>query len=113
MTTQAFTMTDIIARHNEARTAYHEFLRVPSLSAGQYRLKAKATDPQQPHAQDELYHVLHGHSILQVEGRDIPVGPGSIVYVPAGAAHRFHTITEDLEVLVVFAPAESGGGGQC
>jgi len=30
------------------------------------------------------------------------------VFVSAGAEHRFHDITERLELLVVFAPAESG-----
>ena len=31
---------------------------------------------------------------------------GSFLYVPAGVAHRFHDIDEDLTVLVVFAPPE-------
>lgn len=113
MTAQVFTLTDIIARQKEAHAHYHEFLRMPALSAGLYRLAAEADDQQRPHAQDELYHVLLGHATLQVDGHDNLVGPGSIVYVPAGAAHRFHTITEDLEVMVVFAPAESPGGGGC
>jgi len=29
------------------------------------------------------------------------------VFVEAGVEHRFHTISEDLSILVVFAPAES------
>jgi len=29
------------------------------------------------------------------------------VFVAAGVAHRFHSIEEDLTVLVVFGPAES------
>ena len=33
---------------------YREFLRVPSMSAGLYVLPAGATDPQQPHHQDEM-----------------------------------------------------------
>jgi quercetin dioxygenase-like cupin family protein len=34
------------------------------------------------------------------------VGPGAVVYVPAGEAHRFVDVTADFAVLVVFAPAE-------
>lgn len=34
------------------------------------------------------------------------VGRGSVVYVPAGVAHKFHHITEDLRVMVVFSPPE-------
>jgi hypothetical protein len=30
------------------------------------------------------------------------------VYVAAGVEHRFHDISEQLRLLVVFAPAESG-----
>jgi quercetin dioxygenase-like cupin family protein len=32
-----------------------------------------------------------------------------VVFVPAGEVHRFVDVTEELEVLVVFVPAESGG----
>jgi mannose-6-phosphate isomerase-like protein (cupin superfamily) len=34
----------------------------------------------------------------------VDVGPGSVVYVPAGEAHKFTEITEDLAMVVVFAP---------
>jgi quercetin dioxygenase-like cupin family protein len=36
----------------------------------------------------------------------LPVAPGSLVFVAANVEHRFHTITEDLSILVFFAPAE-------
>ncbi|MGH7538105.1 MAG: cupin domain-containing protein [Gemmatimonadales bacterium] len=113
MSTHAFTLTGITAEHSRRGARYYEFLRVPALSAGVYRLAVGDTDPQHPHAENEVYHVLHGHATLQVDARDVPVGPGSIVYVPAGAPHRFHSITEEIEVLVVFAPAESAGGEGC
>jgi len=86
---------------------YFEFLRHPSLSVGVYTLTAGATDPQEPHAEDEVYYVLAGQATLTVEGQEQPVHAGSLVYVPAGAVHRFHTIEKDLTVLVFFAPAES------
>lgn len=113
MTAHVFTFTDILARQKEAGSAYYEFLRKPALSVGLYRLAKGATDHQRPHGEDELYHVLHGHATLQVDGQDHLIGPGSFVYVPAYATHRFHTITEELEVIVIFAPAESRGGGGC
>lgn len=34
------------------------------------------------------------------------MGRGSVVFVPAGVPHRFHHITEELRVLVVFSPPE-------
>ncbi len=87
---------------------YREFLRYPAMSAGLYVLEAGADDPQSPHAEDEIYHVIAGRGQIRVAGEDRPVGPGSVVYVPATVQHRFHSITERLELLVVFAPAETG-----
>jgi mannose-6-phosphate isomerase-like protein (cupin superfamily) len=37
---------------------------------------------------------------------DQPVEPGSLVFVAAHVPHRFHSMTEDLTVLVLFSPAE-------
>ncbi|MCH9647084.1 MAG: cupin domain-containing protein [Deltaproteobacteria bacterium] len=85
---------------------YFEFLRRDSMSAGIYRLPVGATDLQSPHGQDELYYVLEGKGRFRVEGEDRPVAAGSLLFVAAHAEHRFHSITEDLALLVFFAPAE-------
>ena len=85
---------------------YAEFLRVPSMSAGVYRIPAGGTDPQGPHTEDELYFVVSGRGNIRVGDEVAEVGPGTAVYVDAGVEHRFHTIAEDLVVLVVFSPAE-------
>ena len=86
---------------------YQEFLRVPALSAGMYVLGVGATDPQRPHREDEIYYVTSGRGMIRVGTDDRPVEPGSIVYVPPRVDHRFHSITEELRILVVFAPAET------
>lgn len=86
---------------------YEEFLRTGSMSAGLYELPAGAEDPQQPHLQDELYHVIAGRAEFDCGGRRETVRPGSVIFVEAGARHRFVEVTEDLSVLVVFAPAEA------
>lgn len=85
---------------------YHELLRVPAMSAGVYELAVGATDPQEPHTEDELYYVVSGTAVLLVADEEIPVATGSLVYVPASVPHHFHDITEHLVVLVFFAPAE-------
>lgn len=96
-----------VRRELDATTAggepWLEFLRVPDLRVGLYVLPAGGADPQSPHEEDEVYHVVRGRALLAVEGEDLPVGPGSVVYVAAGAEHRFHSIVEELEVLVFFA----------
>jgi mannose-6-phosphate isomerase-like protein (cupin superfamily) len=103
-----FEMAELLERQARSGRAFVEFLRVPSLSAEVYALPAGATDPQRPHAQDELYYVVRGRARFRAGGEDRPVGPGSVLYVRAGVEHRFHTVTEDLTVLVVFAPAFTG-----
>lgn len=102
----AYALAALLEQQRAHRQRYWEFLRVPSLSVGLYRLPAGGVDPQQPHAEDEVYHVLAGRAHLRIGAEDQPVEAGSIIYVAAGRPHRFHTITEDLEVLVFFAPAE-------
>jgi len=84
--------------------SYAEFLRRPGISMGIYHIPAGGKDPQHPHDADEVYVVLAGHAVLEVEGERVPVGPGRIVSVDRGADHRFTDAEEDLSVLVVFAP---------
>ena len=85
---------------------YLEFLRVPALSCGLYRLAAGAKDLQGPHDEDEVYYVLSGRARLQVGGEERRVGPGSVLYVAATSEHSFVEIDEDMTLLVFFA---SGG----
>ena len=103
----AFELREVETVRREAGKLYQEFLRVPDLSAGLYVLDAGATDPQQPHREDELYYVVSGSATITVDDEERAVAPGSLVFVGAGVAHRFHDITERLELLVVFGPAES------
>jgi len=86
---------------------YVEFLRRRSMSVGLYRLAAGAEDHQHPHVADEMYFVLQGQATLRVGDQEQPVRPGSIVSVDHGEDHRFTDITEQLSVLVVFAPPEA------
>ncbi len=102
----AFEVTTLLEKHAQAQKLYLEFLRVPALSMGVYRLPAGGVDPQRPHTEDEVYYVISGKALIRVGDKDQSVGAGSIVYVAAYAPHRFHTIEEDLTVLVFFAPAE-------
>ena len=103
----AFELAGLIAEHDRSSQLYCEFLRVPSMSLGLYRLPAGGVDPQQPHTEDEVYHVVSGRGSIRVGAEDRSVAAGSIVYVPAKVEHRFHSIAEDLTILVFFAPAET------
>jgi mannose-6-phosphate isomerase-like protein (cupin superfamily) len=86
---------------------YREFLRVPSMSAGVYVLAPGSTDAQTPHHEDEVYYVIRGRARFSAGGEDQEVFAGSVIFVAAEVEHRFHDITEELAVLVLFAPAET------
>lgn len=77
------------------------------LEIGVYVLVAPEPDRQQPHEDDEVYMVLEGSGVLDVEGTAVAVNEGDAVFVEAGAEHRF-TAYEHLSVLVIFErrPAE-------
>ena len=96
----------IIENHRKSGESWVEFLRVPSLSMGVYVLGAGAADPQEPHTEDEVYYIVGGRGMLRVGTEDHEFRPGSLLFVPAIAVHRFHGIKEDLVALVFFAPAE-------
>lgn len=88
---------------------YREFLRVPTMSAGLYVLAAGATDAQLPHHEDEIYYVLRGRAHFKAGDEDQEISAGSVLFVAAEVEHRFYDITEELAVLVFFAPAETSG----
>lgn len=108
-------VTDLDRQRTQSGKSYLEFLRVPSptggMSAGLYVLAAGAVDQQRPHHEDEMYYVIRGRARFRagVEGddQDREVSAGCVLFVAAEVEHRFYDISEDLAVLVFFAPAES------
>jgi len=103
---QAYELTQLISQRESSKKAYLEFLKVPDLSMGLYVLPANGVDPQSPHTEDEVYYVVSGKAKIKVADEDRDVSAGSIVYVAKNVEHRFHSIEEELTILVFFAPAE-------
>jgi mannose-6-phosphate isomerase-like protein (cupin superfamily) len=101
-------LDQVVEAARAAGDQWREFLRAGMFSAGVYRLSAGEIDRQTPHVEDEIYCVLAGRAELEVEGRREAVEPGSIAFVAKLAEHRFVDIVEDLELLVIFAPPETG-----
>jgi mannose-6-phosphate isomerase-like protein (cupin superfamily) len=102
----AFEISQLTVEQQRLGKSYLEFLRVPSLSAGLYSLPAGGVDPQKPHTEDEVYYIVEGRGYIRVGEEDRAVEPETVVFVAAHVEHRFHTISEDLKILVFFAPAE-------
>ena len=104
---ESFEMVDLITMQQHIGERYMEFLRVDTMSLGLYVLPKGDIDPQLPHVEDEVYYVVSGAATLRVGSEDRPVKPGTLVYVEAGAEHKFHSITENLMLLVIFAPPQT------
>lgn len=102
----AFELADVLDRQSASGQAYLEFFKVADLSVGLYVLEPGEPDRQQPHSEDEVYYVAAGRARVTVGDEVREVREGSIVFVPAGVPHRFHDITAELRLLVVFGPAE-------
>jgi mannose-6-phosphate isomerase-like protein (cupin superfamily) len=103
---QLYELNCLLQERKALGKLYLEFARLPTLSVGLYVLGVGVADPQQPHAEDEVYYIIGGTAKMRVGDEDRDVTAGSTIVVPARAPHRFHSITEELTVLVFFAPAE-------
>jgi len=68
----------------------------------------RGSDPQTPHAQDELYLVHAGHAVLVVDGARHPAAHGEVLFVPARMEHHFEEISEDFAAWAVFWGPEGG-----
>ena len=107
MSHREFEHAELQIRRAEAGRPYLEFLRSESFELGLYELAAGSEDVQKPHDEDEVYVVLSGRGRFVVDGDDLAVGPGSVLFVGKHAVHRFHSIEEDLSIVVAFSPPRS------
>ena len=89
-------------RLEQAGGGYEIVHESPGLEIGVYVLVAPEPDRQQPHVDDEVYVVLDGRGVLEIEGDTVELAEGKAAFVPAGADHQF-TGYEGLSVLVVFS----------
>lgn len=89
-----------------AGTPYRELFTHGSLAVEVYRPIGR--DLQTPHARDEVYVVIAGHGTFSCDGERTPFGPGTLLFVPAGIAHRFEDFTDDFSTWVLFYGPQGG-----
>lgn len=85
---------------------YKDLMQHGSMRVGLYALRED--DPQSPHTQDEIYIVASGSGEFFNDGERKPFGPGDIIFVKAGAEHRFENFSEDFQTWVVFWGPDGG-----
>ena len=104
---QTAELDDAITRARAARDTYAaRIMQSELLSVGLYLLPAGGTDGQSPHNEDEVYFAVRGRATLRIGTEDHPVQPGTLLFVPARAVHFFHSISEELVLVVFWAPPE-------
>ncbi len=98
---RAFDIAGVSQRLADGKGGYEVVHSSPGLELGVYVLVAPEPDRQQPHEDDEVYVVLEGTGVLEVEGERVELREGHATFVPAGAEHRFVGY-EHLSLLVIF-----------
>ena len=104
----AFELFELTQQRADSGEMWLEFFRAQSksLSMGLYVIPSGGTDPQSPHSEDEIYYVVGGRGKIQVKHEAHNLQSGSILFVAANDEHHFHSVEEELSVIVFFAPAE-------
>ncbi len=95
--------------HRGGARHYREALRTGQLSTGLYRLGRGEEGDQRPRNEEGVFLVLEGRGRVRMGDEDFAVEPGFLFTVPARVEHRFHSVAQDLLLLVFFAPALGTG----
>ena len=83
---------------------WHPFVDASSMIFGLYLLPRQlGGDSTLVHEVDEINIVMKGRSRFTMGSDTIDVGPGSVVFVERGTGHHFGDLSEDFEVLILFA----------
>ena len=97
-------INNVVEQLEQEDELFNEFLRRDSMSLEVYRLEAGATDPQDPHTEDEVYYIVTGSAKIRI-GDDVhPVEPSDIIFVEREIDHYFFDIESELVTLIFFAP---------
>ena len=97
---RAFDITGAKARLCAADGGYETVHESRWLEICVYALVAPEPDHQRLNADDEIYIVLEGSGMLEVDGEHLELREGRAAFVPAGANHSFSAY-EHLSVLAV------------
>jgi mannose-6-phosphate isomerase-like protein (cupin superfamily) len=84
----------------------HYAFRHGSMRSGLY--VPRRVDNQTPHDQDELYIVASGTASFVKNGSRVTVTAQDVLFVEAGARHRFEDMSEDFATWVVFWGPKGG-----
>jgi quercetin dioxygenase-like cupin family protein len=70
---------------------------------GRLELVAGAKVPEHKDATEEYIHIVHGRGKITIDGKATEVGPGTTIFMPAGAKVSYENGPEKLTAIQVFA----------
>lgn len=70
--------------------------------------RPRGRDTQVPHPRDEVYVVIAGTGTFVCDGQRTAFGPGTLLFVPARAEHRFEDFSDDFSTWVLFYGPQGG-----
>jgi mannose-6-phosphate isomerase-like protein (cupin superfamily) len=85
---------------------FHYMLRHGTMKIRLYG--PQGVDAQTPHKQDELYVIVSGSGYFKKNGEQRTFQPNDVIFVEAGADHRFEDFTADFLTWVIFWGPEGG-----
>lgn len=107
MSQHHLTVAQALARlPGPAGERFVELFRHGTLSVELYA--PRGTDPQQPHTRDEVYVVVEGQGAFRNGPDHHPFERGDVLFVAAGADHRFEEFSDDFAAWVFFYGPEGG-----
>lgn len=95
-----------LRRLADAGDEYSTFFEHGCLSVGIY--KPVGTDRQKPHKRDEIYVIIAGRGDFVTAGERRSFEPGEVLFVAAGAQHRFENFDDEFSTWVFFYGPEGG-----
>ena len=104
---------DLAAEHKimggpDYSTAYGPCVEGDRMIVGLMRMKAGTGAEPHSHPNEQWIYILEGTFRATIEGKDVEVKPGSVLYIPANAVHKGKA-TEDADV--VFFTVKDGSYG--
>lgn len=94
-------LEEVLERRSASSNVWEQFVTQSTLRFGMYMLPERLDgDSPLTHTFDEINIVVNGSGVFRIEQEDIAIGSGSIMFVEAGLAHSFHSLEEDIDVLI-------------
>jgi mannose-6-phosphate isomerase-like protein (cupin superfamily) len=90
----------------DAGFRFYYGLRHGTMKVGLYA--PRGSDKQTPHSQDELYIVISGNGEFVKNDSSKTFKPHDVIFVEAGAVHRFENFSEDFAAWVIFWGPQGG-----